>query len=50
LLSLSNHPYAGGMVECKEVLNASRALLVLELIILKGGRQATIKFGKGILP
>ena len=29
------HPYADGRVECKDGLNASRALLVLEHIIIK---------------
>jgi len=34
LQSLRSHPYADGRVECKDDLNASRALFVLERKIL----------------
>jgi len=33
---LRSHPYADGRVECKDGLNASRALFVLEYDIKKG--------------
>jgi len=38
LRSLRSHPYADAGVVCKDDLNASRALLVLEHDIEKGGR------------
>jgi len=33
--SLCSYPYADGKVECKDGVNATRALLVLERAILK---------------
>ena len=37
LRSLYNHPFADGRIECKEDLNASRILLVLENSIKSNG-------------
>ena len=40
--SLRSHPYADGRDECKDGLNASLALLVLEHNIKKCGRPRTV--------
>ena len=47
LRSLRNHPYVDGRVECKEDLNASRALLVLEHNIKKEWCECPVQSGRG---